>query len=97
MRVPRQPHFVTIEDPAMAPSAISQAVKAGFMVHTFADADTKEARADSLARRDKALASGAQIISTDFFVADPRISKYQARLPKGHVGQCDALLCATTV
>ena len=84
--------FVTIEDPTKTPGAISQAVRAGFMVHTFADADTKEARADSLARRDKALASGAQIISTDFFVADPRISKYQARLSKGHIGQCDALL-----
>jgi hypothetical protein len=62
------------------------------MVHTFADADTKEARVNSLARRDKALASGAQVISTDFFVADPRISEYRARLPKGHIGQCDALL-----
>ena len=61
------------------------------MVHTFADADTKEARANNLGRLDRALASGAQVISTDFIQADPRISKYEARLHSGHVGQCDAL------
>jgi hypothetical protein len=84
--------FVTIEDPSKVPGAISQAVKAGFIVHTFADADTKEARANNTVRRDKAFASGAQIISTDFIAADPQIGKYQVRLPKGHVGQCDVLL-----
>jgi hypothetical protein len=83
--------FITVENPGKAPGVISQAVKAGFMVHTFADADTKEARANDTARRDKAFASGAQIISTDFVVADPRIGKYQVRLPKGHGGQCDVL------
>ena len=78
--------FVTIEDPTKAQAAISHAVKAGFIVHTFADADTKEARAGNTARRDKAFASGAQIISTDFFNADPAVGKYQVRVPGGHVG-----------
>jgi hypothetical protein len=83
--------FITVEDPSKAPGMITGAVKAGFMVHTYADADTKEARANDPARRDKAFASGAQIISTDFFLADPRIGKYQVRLAKGHAGQCDVL------
>jgi hypothetical protein len=83
--------FVTVEDPTKARGAISQAVKAGFMVHTFADADTKEARANVLGRLDGALASGAQVISTDFIQADPQIGKYQVRLHAGRVGQCDAL------
>jgi hypothetical protein len=80
--------FVTIEDPSKVPGAISQAVRAGFMVHTFADADTKEARAGNTARRDKAFASGAQVISTDFLSVDPAIGKYQVRVPGGHVAQC---------
>ena len=84
--------FVTVEDPVKTPDRITAAVKAGFMVHTYADADTKEARANSVARRDKALATGAQVISTDFILLDPRIGKYQVRLPKGHSGQCDVLL-----
>jgi hypothetical protein len=84
--------FVTIEDASKAPAAIRQAVKAGFIVHTFADADTKEARANNTVRRDKAFASGAQVISTDFFVADPGIGKYQVRVPGGRVAQCNVLL-----
>ena len=84
--------FVTVEDPAKAPGTIARAVKAGFMVHTYADADTKEARANNPARREMAIASGAQIISTDFIRLDPAIGKYQVRLAKGHAGQCDVLL-----
>jgi hypothetical protein len=84
--------FVTIEDPSRNPGAVSQAVKAGFIVHTFADADTKEARAGNTARRDKAFASGAQVISTDFFVPDPAVGKYQVRVPRGRVAQCDVQL-----
>lgn len=82
--------FVTIEDPSKAPAAVSAAVRAGFIVHTFADADTKEARANNTSRRDKAFASGAQIISTDFLVPDPRLGPYQVRVPHGHVAQCNA-------
>ena len=84
--------FVTIENPAREPGAVSHAVKAGFIVHTFADADTKEARAGNTQRRDKAFASGAQIISSDFLTADPAIGKYQVRVPGGHVAQCDVQL-----
>ncbi|HEY2007700.1 MAG TPA: Ca2+-dependent phosphoinositide-specific phospholipase C [Rhizomicrobium sp.] len=86
--------FVTIENPARDPGVISRAVKAGFMVHTFADADTKEARAGNTTRRDKAFASGAQVISTDFFTADPSVGKYQVRVPGGHVAQCDVQFLA---
>ncbi|HET7083362.1 MAG TPA: Ca2+-dependent phosphoinositide-specific phospholipase C [Rhizomicrobium sp.] len=82
--------FVTVENPAKQASAIAADVKAGFMVHTFADADTKEARAGSTQRRDQAFASGAQIVSTDFLVADAHIGKYAVRLPGNRVAQCSA-------
>lgn len=86
--------FITIDDPTKMPAQIGQAVKAGFIVHTFADADTKEARAGTTQRRDKAFASGAQVISTDFLTLDPTIGKYEVRVPGGRVAQCNAQLVA---
>lgn len=81
--------FVTVENPVKQAAVITASVKAGFMVHTFADAETKEARSGNIQRRDRAFASGAQIISTDFLVADPRVGKYAARFPDNRIAQCD--------
>ncbi len=60
---------------------IQKLVKAGFLVRTRADANTVEARANDPARSIKALASGAQFVSTDFPDKVPRISEYEVRLP----------------
>lgn len=51
-------------------------VEAGFLVYTRADAHTREARDMDYARADEAFASGAQLIATDYPVADPDISEY---------------------
>ena len=58
-------------------------MKAGFLVRTRADADTAEARKNDPKRRDKAFASGAQMVSTDFPVAVPAVSTYSVQLPGG--------------
>ncbi len=50
---------------------ITTRVKEGFIVRTRADADLEEAAKNDTARRDAALASGAQIITTDFFAGSP--------------------------
>ena len=84
--------FITIENPAKDAAAITVEVKAGLIVHTFADADTREARSGSTLRRDWAFASGAQVISTDFLVPDPRIGQYQVGVPGNHHAQCDIQL-----
>jgi hypothetical protein len=84
--------FVTVENPLKDAAVIARDVRSGLIVHTYADADTKEARAKSTARLDAALASGAQIVSTDFLVADPRIGPYDARIPGNKVAQCESLL-----
>ena len=47
-------------------SELPRLVKAGFYIRTRADSDLKGNPAARVARRDAALASGAQIISTDF-------------------------------
>ena len=44
-------------------------VKQGYLVRSRADIDSYEARGNDTERRDETLASGAQIISTDFFTA----------------------------
>lgn len=84
--------FTTIDNPAKNSNDIIERVKAGLIVHTFADADTREARKNDMLRRDWAFASGAQVISTDFVVPNQRIGKYQVRVPGGHVAQCNVQL-----
>jgi hypothetical protein len=86
--------FITIENPLKASAAISRDVRSGLMVHTYSDADTSEARTGNTARRDRGLASGAQIISTDFVVADPRIGSYEVRIPGNKTARCEVLLPA---
>ena len=54
--------------------------RAGFIVKTRADADTREARGNNPARRDAAFASGAQIMTTNFLMPDKKIGPYQVNL-----------------
>jgi len=53
---------------------IEQWVTEGYIVRTRADTDTEEARSGDGSRRDRAFASGAQLISTDYYRPDPRHS-----------------------
>jgi hypothetical protein len=73
--------FFKINDPVGQFGQIQRLVKAGFLVRTRADADTAEARSNDINRRDKAFASGAHFISTDFPAAVDEISPYEVRLP----------------
>ncbi len=84
--------FVTVENPATDSAAVTAAVKDGLMVRTFADADTKEARAGSSLRADWAFAAGAQVIATDFVIPDPRIGKYEVHVPNRRYTQCNVQL-----
>ncbi len=65
--------FVRMEDPVGNFAQIQQLVTEGYMVRTRADAETLEARyPGDVTRRDQAFASGAQIVSTDYYRPDPR-------------------------
>ena len=66
--------FVKLNDPIADQDQISQLVAAGYIVRTRADASTVEARSGLTARRDAALASGAQFVSTDYPEPDPDFS-----------------------
>ena len=78
---------IKVDDPDE--QRIQQLVKGGFIVRTRADADLVEARANDVTRRDLALRSGAQIVSTDFEVAVPTIGDYVVQIPGGTPARCD--------
>jgi hypothetical protein len=60
---------------------IRQMVDAGYLVRTRADIPTEEARSGDTTRRDRAFASGAQYVSTDYPEVSPFGTGYIARLP----------------
>jgi hypothetical protein len=67
--VPGQPDaaFIRENDPTGSGFArIQDEVRAGYLVRTRADADTVQARTGDTTMRDAALASGAQLVSTDY-------------------------------
>lgn len=68
-------------DPQGSYAEICDLVSRGFLVRTRADSGTREARSGDCRRRDAALASGAQLISTDYPERDPRFSPYAVQIP----------------
>jgi hypothetical protein len=76
-----------INDPIKDFDRIQKLVRAGFLVRTRADADTRQSRTNDIAQRDKAFASGAQFISTDYAEPDRRFSSYVVRFPGGQVAR----------
>lgn len=84
--------FVKVNDPLTDQAYISGLVAAGYIVRTRADADTIEARYNLTARRDAALASGAQFVSTDYPEPDPDFTPYFVDIPGGQVARCNPVL-----
>lgn len=69
---------------------IQRLVNEGFIVRTRADADLVEARALDVTRRDLALRTGAQIITTDFPVpVPPVLGDYVVQIPGGTPARCN--------
>lgn len=64
----REAAFRIVNNPIKDLDYIKALVSKGYMVRTRADADTKEARTNDYKRFEKAKASGAQVISTDYYV-----------------------------
>ena len=82
-----------VNEPRQDWSYIQYLVRSGYLVRTRADADTVEARKGDYSRWKAALISGAQIISTDYYDADPALNTgYHVQLPGGGPGLWDALL-----
>jgi hypothetical protein len=72
--------------------AIRALVRQGYLIRARADSDTKEARTNNTARRDEVLASGAQLISTDYPASEQAASGYKVELPGNAVARCNPVL-----
>lgn len=60
--------FHIINDPVAGQTEIQRLVRLGYMVRTRADSDTFEARVNDDRRFQAAITSGAQVISTDYYI-----------------------------
>ena len=72
---------VILRDVPDAASRIDELVRQHFIVRTRADAEEGEARTNDHTRADAALASGAQIVATDYPAPDPAVGPYVVALP----------------
>ena len=69
---------------------IAALVRKGYLVRTRTDADTKQGRSNDTSRRDIALASGAQLLSTDYPASEPsQWTGYSVSLPGNAVARCN--------
>ena len=88
--VPGQPDCAFTEQNDGTKETIADLVRRGYLVRTRTDADTKEARTGETLRRDAALASGAQLLSTDYPASEPSAwTNYSVSLPNGAVARCN--------
>lgn len=82
-----------VNDPIKDGATIRQLVEQGYIVRTRSDADTIEARTGSTERREQAFASGAQIISTDYYLPNPQFGTgFNVQFPDGTLARCNPLL-----
>jgi hypothetical protein len=87
---PGQPDCAFTEENDGTQEAIAALVRKGYLVRTRTDADTKQARTNDTVRRDIALASGAQLLSTDYPQSEPsQWTPYSVGLPGGAVARCN--------
>jgi hypothetical protein len=87
---PGQPDAAFTEENDGTEEEIAALVRQGYLVRTRTDADTKEARSGSTTRRDHAMASGAQMLSTDYPKAEPASwTGYSVSFPGGAMARCN--------
>jgi len=73
-----------LNDPVARADDIRKALSLGYLVRTRADANTLEARQNDTRRRDAAFKSGAQLISTDYYLPNPVMSEdYRVQFEDG--------------
>ncbi len=84
--------FVKLNNPEGSFAEIQDLVGQGYLVRTRADADTIQARTGDTTRRDAAIASGAQFVSTDYPTPDILFGTgYQVTIPGGEPSRCNPL------
>jgi hypothetical protein len=95
---PGQPDAAFIERNDGPAADISALVKQGYLIRARTDSDTKEARVNDTSTRDAMMASGAQILSTDYPVNEPARwpGHFVVQLPGNPVARCNPINAAAT-
>ena len=87
---PGQPDCAFTEENDGSGEQIAALVSKGYLVRTRTDADTRQGRTNDTTRRNLALASGAQLLSTDYPASEPaQWSGYSVSLPGSAVARCN--------
>jgi len=95
---PGQPDAAFVERNDGPAAEITALVRQGYLVRSRTDADTKQARANDTSTRDSAIASGAQLLSTDYPVSEPARwpGHYVVTLPGKAVARCNPVNAPST-
>jgi hypothetical protein len=89
---PGQPDCAFTEENDGTQETIAALVRKGYLVRTRTDADTRQARTNDTTRREIALASGAQLLSTDYPASEPAPwTPYSVSLPAGAIARCNPI------
>jgi hypothetical protein len=87
---PGDPDAAFVEQNENDVAAINVLVHDGYLVRARADWDTRQARTNDTSRRDSLLASGAQILSTDYPISEPASwTNYSVGFPESVAARCN--------
>src|ERR1700677_3907889 len=95
---PGQPDAAFLERNDGPASDISALVRQGYLIRARTDSDTKEARVNDTTTRDAMLASGAQLLSTDYPIDEPARwdGHFVVTLPDNAVARCNPINASAT-
>jgi hypothetical protein len=90
---PGEPDAAFIERNDGPASEIAELVRKGYLIRARTDSDTKEARTNDTTVRDAMMASGAQLLSTDYPVNEPArwTGNFVVTLPGKVVARCNPI------
>ncbi|WP_353072503.1 phosphatidylinositol-specific phospholipase C1-like protein [Tunturiibacter gelidiferens] len=94
---PGEPDAAFIERNDGPEADIASLVRKGYLIRARTDSDTKQARANDTTIRDAMIASGAQLLSTDYPVNEPARwpGNYVVTLPGKAVARCNPISAPT--
>jgi len=85
--------FLMLDNVYARQDEITRYVREGYLVRTRSDIETHEAKVNDMTRANAAFASGAQIVSTDFFrPGNVYGTPYVVRLPGGGEARCNPVI-----
>ncbi len=89
--VPGQPDAAFLERNDGPADEITALVREGYLIRARTDADTKQARTNDTSTRDAMMASGAQILSTDYPASEPApfAGHFSVALPGDAIVRCN--------